>query len=582
SGFLITGIISRGIGAGTFSFRKFYYRRAKRLLPAAYVVIAVTVLLAPWFLSELAIEDLKAQVIGALTFTANVVLWMQTGYFEAGGETKALLHFWSLAIEEQYYMVMPLLLFLLPRPFWLPVVAGIMLVLGAASPYFAWSNPDAAFFLPHTRAWELAVGSFGALLPARYLGTRALSLARVPAIAVLLSIPFFPTGLPHPGVDAMLVCLATLVIILGHDNSRWEKILPARGLAFVGDFSYSLYLVHWPIVVFTKAAWLEGAPPHALAIAVALSFVLAWLLFRFVEEPFRQGFNRYPARTVGTILAASLVIATAPTAISAATASSVDFTKMLRRNYGLDTVCADRAAGFTELPAECRSTDNPKILVWGDSFAMMWAKALADAMPDKGVLQATLPRCSPMFRSAISSVRASKDRRQESEDCLDFNNSVMDLIVRSTELETVVVSSPFAAPLSRGAYLLTRGADGKVDETRLNRDLSIEQMKTIAETIRASGKKLVFIAPPPRLKLDMAACQERLMRGLVTFTRYKNCAIPEASWRRTRKRTIDFLDDVANAGVPVLYPSDFLCTEGVCATAMDGTIIYRDHGHLSY
>ena len=583
SGFLITGVIRKGLEAGSFSFFRFYYRRAKRLLPAAYVVIAATVLAAPFFLGELALQDLKAQVIGALTFTANFVLYGQTGYFEAGGETKALLHFWSLAIEEQYYMVMPLLLFLVPRRAWLAVVVALLVVSGAASPYLAAHYPDIAFYLPPARIWELALGSLGALLPARLIGGRLLSLARIPAILVLLIIPLFPTGLPHPGVDAYLVCLASLIIILGHDRNPAENSLPVRGLAFVGDFSYSLYLVHWPLIVFTRAAWLEEAPGYALAVAAGLSVVLAWLLYRFVEEPFRRGYDAVPARTVGGILAASLAIAIAPTVVQAATKSDVDYNRMLRRNYGLDPACASRAAAFTELPAPCLSRPAPKVLIWGDSFAMMWAQALADEFSGEGIAQATLPHCTPLYDAAVSGTRASPDRRRDNEACLDFNRSVVDYIRRNESIETVLISSPFAAPVSRAAYLLARDADGKVTQKRLTVERALDNYRQLVAALRETGKKIAVIAPPPRLRIDTAECQERRMRGLVTFGRYSDCVIPEKSWRRYRARTLDFLDKMSPAAdVAVLSPSDFLCNDGRCATAIGDIIIYRDHGHLSY
>ena len=443
SGFLITGVIRKGLEAGSFSFFRFYYRRAKRLLPAAYVVIAATVLAAPFFLGELALQDLKAQVIGALTFTANFVLYGQTGYFEAGGETKALLHFWSLAIEEQYYMVMPLLLFLVPRRAWLAVVAGLLVVSGVASPYLAAHYPDIAFYLPPARIWELALGSLGALLPARLIGGRLLSLARIPAILVLLIIPLFPTGLPHPGVDAYLVCLASLIIILGHDRNPAENSLPVRGLAFVGDFSYSLYLVHWPLIVFTRAAWLEEAPGYALAVAAGLSVVLAWLLYRFVEEPFRRGYDAVPARTVGGILAASLVIAVAPTVVQAATKSDLDFAEIRRHNYGINRRCAfGERYEFKGMPDECKTTKHPQVLIWGDSYAMAWTSALKDHFPQAGVEQATMGACDAALGIARFPKRSRGTYdRETAERCLEFHLKVMEYIRNNRDLKIIVAAS---------------------------------------------------------------------------------------------------------------------------------------------
>ena len=119
SGFLITGVIARALDSQRFSFSDFYFRRAKRLLPAAYVVIFGVMFIAPFTLSDLEMRDLRDQVVGAVTFTANFVLWGQTGYFEGEADSKPLLHFWSLAVEEQYYLIMPLILFIFPLRIWL-------------------------------------------------------------------------------------------------------------------------------------------------------------------------------------------------------------------------------------------------------------------------------------------------------------------------------------------------------------------------------------------------------------------------------------------------------------------------------
>ena len=171
SGFLITGLVRKSIERGDFSFTQFYFRRAKRLLPAAYVTFLVTVLCAPVILGSEELNDLVAQVVGAVTFTANIVLWQQAGYFEGPAELKPLLHVWSLSIEEQYYFLLPASLVLIPRRFWLPAAiatAALSLALCIVGGYW---KPIATFYLLPTRAWELAIGSIGALVIHRHAGT---------------------------------------------------------------------------------------------------------------------------------------------------------------------------------------------------------------------------------------------------------------------------------------------------------------------------------------------------------------------------------------------------------------------------
>ncbi len=583
SGFLITSLIQNSIKVGSFSFASFYYRRAKRLLPAAYVVIFLAVLAAPWFLSELAIEDMKAQVIGALTFTANFVLYSQTGYFEVGSDTKPLLHFWSLAIEEQYYLVMPLLLWLLPRKLWLPVVASIVMLFAALSPWFASKNPDFAFFFPHTRVWEIALGSFGALLPSHMIGGRWLSRARLVAVPILLFVPFFPFDFPHPGLNAILVCTATLVIILGHDRNRLETTLPLRSLASIGNFSYSLYLVHWPVVVFTRAAWLESAPAWALVVALVISVVLSWLLYRFVEEPFRLGFDQFPVRVVGTLVASSVAIAFAPFVLSASRGSETDFTKLRAANYGLDRSCAfGTRLQFNGVPDTCRTTNRPKVLIWGDSYAMAWAAALEDGFGNIGLEQATMSACEALLGMADYPKHASERyNRNTAMRCLDFNTNVMHYIENNSDLEVIVVASRYEVNKSANNSMLTKKADGYFDE-EISMALIVSGLVRIVEEVRATGKRVVVLAPPPVNGMNIGECLERRVSGRFVFDAPEGCAPSSESVRSNRKLTLEMLSTVSKtADVAVLDTYDFLCNQDRCLSQLNGTPLYRDAGHLS-
>lgn len=584
SGFLITGMIRDGLERGEFSFARFYYRRAKRLLPAAYAVLIVTVLAAPLVMTEIELEDLRQQVLGAITFTANFVFWQQSGYFDGTADTKPLLHFWSLAVEEQYYLLMPLFLFLVPRRAWTAAIVMILFTSLALSLYLSTSHPSAAFYLLPTRAWELAIGSIGALIHSWASGSRILSYARAPALSVILIVPFLPTGLPHPGFDALLICVATLVIILGVNGSRFECSAPVRALGRVGDISYSLYLVHWPVLVFTRAAYMGEPPVEAIWAALAMACALSVLLHRYVEEPFRRGQQIISRRFVGGMIAVSLVLVTLPAVFNAATADVRNFAEVMRRNHGLHPSCADSGRSFDGITEECRSGPDPRIFVWGDSFAMMWAQAIADAVAPSGIhiAQATLPRCTPLADTAISAARATQERRDYDIECLKFNEAVLRFVEGEESVDLVVIASPFATPVSR-ASLLLQHREGKLTERPLTEELSLEQATEMIRKIRAAGKEAIVLAPPPSIRFDGGACQERRQRGKIILGRFGNCEIPEQEWRSFRSRTISWLRRLEErAQVSVIWPSDFLCTNGTCRTVVEQRIIYRDAGHLTY
>ena len=235
SGYLITGLVKRGIEQSNFTFTDFYFRRAKRLLPAAYVTFLITAILSLFFLGINERRDFAQQLAGAVTFTGNIALWRQSGYFDGAATLKPLLHVWSLSIEEQYYLLLPATLVFLPKRYW---ILGTSLLLIGSLALCVWLvplKPSAAFYLLPTRAWEMAIGSLAALVA--FNGAKVqLALARLfwPALAAVLVLPILPIGTPHPGVDALLVCLATAVIILRGHPALNANLL-TRALAVVGD-----------------------------------------------------------------------------------------------------------------------------------------------------------------------------------------------------------------------------------------------------------------------------------------------------------------------------------------------------------
>lgn len=576
SGFLITTLLIKGIEAGTFSFSDFYFRRAKRLLPAAYVTLLLTAIGSYFFLAASDFNDFKNQMLGALTFTANVTLLHQSGYFDGISKVKPLLHMWSLAIEEQFYMLLPLALFFTPSRFWKPaaVLAVALSLTGCLIVYG--HSPDAAFFYLPTRAWELGLGALGAL----YIGhTHVQKGARLlfwPSLLAMLALPVFPLSEAHPGIDAILVCLATLVVILhGIRDGVW--LAP---LARLGDYSYSLYLVHWPLFAFATNAYLgKDAPLDVRAGLLGLSLVLAVLLYHFVERPFhRASFAR--RRPVVIALIAGAVLIMGLTLVLKETYTDARYYKDLRRgNVGLNEIC-DQNGAYTAHEA-CQTGGAPEILVWGDSHAMHLVPGVVATAGERGVLQATRSACAPVV--GLSFYNYPKKTREWGESCLRFNDQVLEKLAATPSIRLVILSGAFGGIGDLTNPGLERNGDGPIVEATLSPDLTVRHMAETVRKIRALGRKVVLISSPPRSIYNIGSCLERQLTGKPNFGPYQDCRVEMTPTRALPPHTDElYLRFPKEAGLDVVHLADGLCDKTDCKTTLNGKWIYRDVGHLTY
>jgi peptidoglycan/LPS O-acetylase OafA/YrhL len=582
SGYLITGMVKKGIEQGNFRFSEFYFRRAKRLLPAAYVTFIATSFLSMTFLGADELRDFSKQIIGAVTFTGNFVLWRQAGYFDGAAALKPLLHVWSLSIEEQYYLFLPATLVYVPKRFWLVGTSMILIASLALCIVLVPLKPTAAFYLLPTRAWELAIGSLAAMVVLD--GGKKMPLAVLylfwPSVIALVVIPIFPIGAPHPGVDAFIVCISTVVVILRRHNGFSAKSGP-RALAKVGDFSYSLYLAHWPIFALINNAYIVEPPTEVHLAAVALALCLGFLLYRYVELPVRHTEIRISRKLVGTMVGASLALGLAPFGVALAHPPMVDYSQVRRPNYGFGLACEFDQNFIPK--SECKNSDKPTLLVWGDSFAMHLVPGII-ATTNAGVVQATRSVCGPFVEMApIDKVGHS---RAWAEQCLAFNQSVFNYLAATPSVKTVVLSSPFVQFLSTGddvrSWSSLKIIKGQLVEREATVSGAVEAMRITVEKLRGLGKSVVIVAPPPTSNFDIGRCLERKVTGLLILGTASDCNIPFSDYHKKQILVLDFLQRVQNEFVPVVYFDEILCSKSSCSTSLDGTFVYRDSGHLSY
>lgn len=593
SGFLITTLVATGINQGSFSIPNFYFRRAKRLLPAAYATFLATAVAAPWFLNQQELRDFSTQIIGAVTFTGNIVLWQQTGYFEGAADLKPLLHVWSLAIEEQYYFLLPAALLLTRPSRWLLGAKVVVFVsLGLCISAGIW-KPTATFYLLPTRAWELVAGSLGALwlLPARgdrnQVVANGIRLLFVPSILCLLVLPVAPFVGAHPGLNAFLMCVATLTVIL-RNSPGVNAAFPTRLLAHFGDFSYSLYLVHWPVLAFMKNAWVGSSPELPIRLrlaALALSFLFAFLLYRLVEDPVRKSRLRLSKALIGKVAVTSLMLVSITPVAMYAMPAKLDFRDLRQPNYGFGKAC--EYEGLYTPRKECQNSEKPTLLVWGDSYAMHLVPGLEAEWGRGGLVQATRSSCGPFLGLAPHRIvhpgRGTVMDQAWAESCIGFNQSVIDFLRTASAIETVVLSTPFATYVTEENFehVVLRGS--RFESLPVTSAVALASMRHTIDAIRALGKKVVLIAPPPSADFDIGGCLERQISGTVMFGGQKGCAIDRANYLSKSAGPLAFLDSISSvADVSVIRFDSWLCNPSTCATLLDGTMIYRDTGHLSF
>jgi len=421
SGYLLGGIVFRELAAGTFSFAEFWRRRARRILPALYAMVAATLVPALLILFEPQRAAFLKSIAAVALFGSNLFFWSHSSYFDRTAVDAPLLHTWSLAVEEQFYIAFPLVAVLLHRlaaatgrrsVIAIGIAALAALSLFASVRLIAAGEAPAAFYLPHSRAWEFLLGVLLAIAPlprpARPWLAHAARILGV--VLIVVAVNSFTPGLPFPGVNALLPCLGAAVFLAGDGVATPQgRLLGA--VQFVGRISYSLYLWHWPLFTLARQYSLIDMPsPLARAALLVVLVALSWLSYSFVEQPLRRWSGR-AARVFATagVGAAALcgVSALGFVGNGALYADDAKFARLRAfetYDHRPDAFGACFAGDWTaDDHAECfKRHRSDAVLLWGDSMAGHYRAGLEDVLRgrDLDLLQANGPQCYPTLSGA--------------------------------------------------------------------------------------------------------------------------------------------------------------------------------------
>lgn len=584
SGYLITSILLNDLEKNRFSLLTFYERRARRILPALFTVMLACLPFAWMWMTTTQFKDF-AQSLGAVVlFGSNILFWLETDYFAAASELKPLLHTWSLAVEEQFYVIFPLLL----AGIWgleqrrIALVFTVLLLLSLALCEWGWrSAPSANFFLAPFRAWELLTGSLCALALARGSVRPSAVAGWTGVLLIVASIVYFDGATPFPSLWALLPVAGTALIVLFAGPATLPgRILGWPPLVGIGLVSYSAYLWHQPLFAFARIR-MPHEPGAAVMLGLSLvALVLAALSWKFVEQPFRQGTTGLlPKRS--QVFAASAAAGAAfllmaagghltdgagfRTAPSGVPFAELKINDQLRRNYGLSSACTKEF----NVSEDCTTGPDPKVAFWGDSYTMHLVQAWQASPSTAPMRQLTRSDCAGFV--SLASINLEKGPGG-ARDCLDQNAAVLKFLAQTPEIELVVLSSPYNLTSDGG-----RTADLRPIPDDRRGEIVIEAMRETVVALRRMGKSVVVVSPPPKMGEDIGQCLafQRLWGGAP-----EACDFTPQDFNGNTRTVYAFLDEIS-AFVPVVRLDHLICADGTCRTLQDGNFVYRDGGHLS-
>lgn len=578
SGFLISGIIRRAVDDRAFSLLDFYARRLRRILPALLVVLVACLLAgyAFWLADEW--QALGRHTFAGALFHANVALANEPGggYFVALSRSTPLLHLWSLGVEEQFYLVWPLLFAALVRWTRWPLAGVAVLLVASFVLNLAWL-PDApadTYYLPFTRLWELLVGA--ALVGLRQPLGRGLAEASALTGLGLIAIACvaIDAASPFPGWWAWLPTLgAALVIAAGNEAAVNRVGLAARPVVWVGLISYPLYLWHWPMLVFGRALWIDAQLwPGALLLVLA-SVALAVLTWRAVEGRLRRGRG---ALAPVLMLVALCVVAYAGDRVSSGDVRS-RLTRIVPSAPVLISASHDWAypfpANFRKTGAFAAGEENPgrdrAVLFIGDSYLeQYWPRVhhVVSAAPD------TMPTVQFFTRGSCAPLRHEESRGPV---CGDFLNAAL-AAANAPRVETVVLGGFWEAYFDTGRV----GEAGVRPLIELDSDTErrvLGRFGAMIRDLRGAGKRVFVIRSGPT---DYAFDPRHLVSRLTGARR--DAPVPVAPWQRQIGPLLARLSAVATAaGAVVLDPVPSVCDAGACpVSGAGGEPTHTDRGHM--
>lgn len=606
SGFLITNIIVSEQETGRFSLLRFYERRARRILPALFCMMALSIPFACFLMTPLDLADFSKSLLATAAFISNIHFSFDRGYFNTALELKPLLHTWSLAVEEQFYLLFPLILMALAKLRRRHVMA-ILVCLAVASllfaQWFAMRKEGIAFFILPTRAWELLAGAILALLIAGNSLPSGLqrygeALGGVGVLLVLYAIVAFDRSVPAPGLLFLLPTLGTaLIITFARTGTVMGSILQSSMLVGIGLISYSAYLWHWPLFAFARYVSPSEPGPGVFAILICVTFALAYLSWRYVEQPFRAG--TFASRSVvfygaGTGMAAALLIGLAGYL-------SGGFPQRFPADIIIEAsqpICERKSlAEYPSLKA-CEFGDKASarsLILYGDSHAKALSNELDKSLKAANVkgIYVELDRCEviPQTFTARKFARQSLCDAAFADLLSYIKETSSDVVIsirwtfRFNPIAGVIDQLTFTnseGGMERETYreYFVRSSDGK---TSIVADDKRQAFRQFIEGMLSTGANLHVVYPVPEMGWNINRLN--LLAYWGTGQIAKEISISEQDYLKRNAFVLSLLAEYETLRqFSAVKPQAIFCSTfvtGRCVAQFDGIQYYADDDHLS-
>ena len=586
SGFLISGIILCDLENNRFTISNFYERRIRRILPALFVVLILSSLVAYLVLLPGEMRKFSQSLFSVIFFASNIFFWLDSNYFDSGSELKPLLHTWSLSVEEQFYIFFPLLMILiwkLSMKLQQTVIVIILFLSLILTSGIVPIDSSAKFYWLPFRAWELLLGVI-----AMYISKNSLLLnsslkqllSIVGLMAIFVPMILYDSSTPTPSLWTLIPCFGCfLLLAFGSESTVVGKLLSLRVFVFIGLLSYSAYLWHQPIFVFSRILNISELSFAQYGPLILLTFFLAYLSYRFIETPLRNR-KKYSFRPILFVMSILAIGIAAFGLRGHFTEGYMDrFTKAELSNYLVFDKEENECVGTIPKELWCLNDDS-ELIVIGDSHADALFRGFSK---DDKLSKIILYGCPPL-------VNITKENDNFGPDCNNDFKNALEYISSNENLKYVILHSRWPLFVEQTRFDNKEGGVEYGDEIRISftnsfkknyqesfRDAFKETIKLISDL----GKQVIVVYPVPEVGWHVPTVVTR--NKLMNIDKNELSTSYEVFLDRT-KNSYDILDSATQHTPIRIYPEKIFCNtfqEKRCTAYFEGKLFYGDDDHLS-